>query len=318
MISDATKTPKPYRLSIGANAVQTASTAISSFGSIGDRRHTGDEHSEGGNASPFHVTVLHSVTIIGGIAFEPGSFHVSSSPEPGIFIGRCSESATVQIDDLQPVVVEAGRAFLGVVARAAELDYAAGEVTLVLLPRSALKHVDALKAMPFGLSAGPDPALDILVSHAAGLPGRTLPPALALFCESGLLGLLAFAAGPGGSLDVRSRDGRDTLYQQILLDIAANCSRHDFGVSQVAQRHKINVRTLQKMFQQHGVTLKEHLTWSRLQLAHSALADPANAAKKVSDIAFEAGFNDIATFNRLFRKSFGRTPSSLRQGSGPD
>ena len=214
---------------------------------------------------------------------------------------------------MQPVAIEAGRTFLGVVAREAVLHYGAGEVILVLLPRQALKLSDALKAAPFGVSAGSDPALDILVSHAAGLLGRPLPPALALFCENVLLGLLALASGAGGNGAARGSDGRDALYQEILLDIAANCSRHDFGVTQVAQRHKINVRTLQKMFQQHGVTLKEHLTSSRLQLARRALADPANAGKKVSDIAFEAGFNDIATFNRLFRKSFGRTPSSLRQ-----
>lgn len=269
-------------------------------------------------ASPFQATALHTVTIIGGRADGPGNFHITASPEPGIFIGRCSESATVRIEDMQPVAIEAGRAFLGVVAREAALHHAAGEVTLVLLPRQVLKLADALKAAPFGVSAGPDPALDILVSHAAGLLGRPLSPALALFCESALLGLLAFAAGPGGSAAARRPEGRDALYQEILLDIAANCSRHDFGVSQVAQRHKINVRTLQKMFQQHGVTLKEHLTWSRLHLARSALTDPANAGKKVSDIAFEAGFNDIATFNRLFRKSFGRTPSSLRHGGNAD
>ncbi|MCG5236748.1 helix-turn-helix transcriptional regulator [Xanthobacter oligotrophicus] len=315
-MNSTTKAGKHYKISIGANAAQNTALAfpLVALGVTG--RNTDGEHSEVETASPFQAAALHTVAIIGGKSEVPGDFQVASSPEPGVFIGRCSESATVRIDDMQPVAIEAGRAFLGVVAREAELHYAAGEVTLVLLPRQVLKLADALKAAPFGVSAGPDPALDILMSHAAGLLGRRLPPALALFCESALLGLLAFAAGPGGSAAARGPDGRDALYQEILLDIAANCSRHDFGVSQVAQRHKINVRTLQKMFQQHGVTLKEHLTWSRLQLARNALADPANANKKVSDIAFEAGFNDIATFNRLFRRSFGRTPSSLRHGDG--
>ncbi|MFG1292229.1 helix-turn-helix transcriptional regulator [Xanthobacter versatilis] len=315
-MNSTTKAGKHNNISIGENAVQNIALAFPLVALGGAGLNTDGEQSKEETASPFQATALHTVAIIGGKAEVCGNFHVASSPEPGVFIGRCFESATVRIDDMQPVAIEAGRAFLGVVAREAELQYAAGEVTLVLLPRQVLKLADALKAVPFGVSAGPDPALDILVSHAAGLLGRTLPPALALFCESALLGLLAFAAGPGGSAPARGPDGRDALYQEILLDIAANCSRHDFGVSQVAQRHKINVRTLQKMFQQHGVTLKEHLTWSRLQLARSALADPANANKKVSDIAFEAGFNDIATFNRLFRRSFGRTPSSLRQRDG--
>ncbi|MFG1379205.1 helix-turn-helix transcriptional regulator [Xanthobacter autotrophicus] len=313
-MNSTTGAGKNYKISIGANQAQTTSL-VSPLVAINAAVRTMDgTQPQEETALAFQAVALHSVTIIGGKADGPGNFHVTAAPEPGIFIGRCSESATVRIEDMQPLAIAAGRAFLGVVAREAELHYAAGEVTLVLFPRQVLKLADALKAAPFGVSAGPDPALDILVSQAAGFLGRQLSPALALFCESALLGLLAFAAGPGGSAAARRPDGRDALYQEILLDIAANCSRHDFGVSQVAQRHKINVRTLQKMFQQHGVTLKEHLTWSRLHLARSALTDPANAGKKVSDIAFEAGFNDIATFNRLFRKSFGRTPSSLRHG----
>lgn len=317
-MNTTTTTGRYYRLSIGPSSASRAplTSPLVSFSDVAD--DTEDTPSAVEKASPFQATALHTVTIIGGRTDSNGEFHLTSAPEPGIFIGRCSESATVRIDDMQPTPIEAGRAFLGVVAGEAVLHHGTGEVTLVLLPRQGLKLADALKAAPFGVSVGPGPALDILVSQAAVLLGRALPPALALFCESALLGLLAFAAGPGGSAAARGPDGRNALYQEILLDIAANCSRHDFGVSQVAQRHKVNVRTLQKMFQQHGVTLKEHLTWSRLQLARSALADPANANKKVSDIAFEAGFNDIATFNRLFRKSFGRTPSSLRQGEGAE
>ena len=34
--------------------------------------------------------------------------------------------------------------------------------------------------------------------------------------------------------------------------------------------------------------------------------------RRISDIAFDCGFNDLSYFNRAFRKRFGATPSELR------
>ena len=35
----------------------------------------------------------------------------------------------------------------------------------------------------------------------------------------------------------------------------------------------------------------------------------------ISEIAYGAGFNDLSTFNREFRRHFGATPSDLRSAS---
>ncbi|MFS8037169.1 helix-turn-helix transcriptional regulator [Xanthobacter sp. AM11] len=180
----------------------------------------------------------------------------------------------------------------------------------MLVPRRLLSEPETGRPATY-LAAGAHPALEVLMAQAAILVGRTLTPAVAQVCEAGLRGLLSVALADG-SADAARAGGADLLYQEILLDIAANCGRQDYGVVQVAQRHKVNVRTLQKMFQKHGTTLKERITAARLQLACRALLDPANAERKVSDIGYEAGFNDVNTFNRLFRKTFGQPPSAFR------
>ena len=42
------------------------------------------------------------------------------------------------------------------------------------------------------------------------------------------------------------------------------------------------------------------------------LGDPRYADLTIGAIAFEAGFGDLSTFNRNFRRHFGVTPSDVR------
>jgi AraC-like DNA-binding protein len=42
------------------------------------------------------------------------------------------------------------------------------------------------------------------------------------------------------------------------------------------------------------------------------LADPRHADRAISTIVYDAGFGDLSTFNREFRRRFGATPSDVR------
>ena len=50
----------------------------------------------------------------------------------------------------------------------------------------------------------------------------------------------------------------------------------------------------------------------RLELALRTLRDPDLGHLRVIDIAAEAGFGDVASFHRAFRREFGRTPGAVR------
>ena len=60
---------------------------------------------------------------------------------------------------------------------------------------------------------------------------------------------------------------------------------------------------------QTGLTFSQYRTRQRLEKARNLLDDPE---RRVSDVAFEAGFESIPYFNRAFRRAFGCSPTQYR------
>jgi AraC-like DNA-binding protein len=48
-----------------------------------------------------------------------------------------------------------------------------------------------------------------------------------------------------------------------------------------------------------------------LQRAFAPLTEARDGARRISDLALQAGFSDISHFSRLFRSRFGDTPSGI-------
>jgi AraC-like DNA-binding protein len=48
------------------------------------------------------------------------------------------------------------------------------------------------------------------------------------------------------------------------------------------------------------------------------LCNPPYALRPISEIAFDAGFGDLAHFNHLFRARFGATPTDIREAGRRD
>ncbi len=59
-----------------------------------------------------------------------------------------------------------------------------------------------------------------------------------------------------------------------------------------------------------GVPLQQRLDYWRHSVLHRM--DPIAPTVQRPDIAFRSGFIDMPTFNRMFRKRFGKTPSGAR------
>jgi AraC-like DNA-binding protein len=71
---------------------------------------------------------------------------------------------------------------------------------------------------------------------------------------------------------------------------------------------------LSAFFAFSGTTFTEFVLAQRLSMAHRLLNEPRFRSRKITDIAYSVGFNDLSYFNREFRKRFGDTPNAIRRG----
>lgn len=94
--------------------------------------------------------------------------------------------------------------------------------------------------------------------------------------------------------------------------IAENLTDPELSIGAIAARLGYHPKQVQRLFAASGRTFADFVLEERLQLARSKIVDAYGAPEKISTIAFDVGFGDLAYFNRAFRARFGQTPSEYR------
>ena len=97
-------------------------------------------------------------------------------------------------------------------------------------------------------------------------------------------------------------------------DIASNLGG-DLSATALAVRQRVTPRYIHKLFESEGTTLSRFILGQRLACVHRMLTDPRCAGSTISAIVYKAGFGDLSTFNREFRRHYGKTPSEVRTAS---
>ena len=89
------------------------------------------------------------------------------------------------------------------------------------------------------------------------------------------------------------------------------------SASDVAEQLGISLRRLQRLFEETGENVSQLIKGRRLEFARRQLMACARGARRdlVSTIAYEAGFNDLSYFNKVFRRAYGTTPNQMSRGS---
>ena len=83
----------------------------------------------------------------------------------------------------------------------------------------------------------------------------------------------------------------------------------NLSIEAIADIAGLSTRSLQRMMKKHGVSYNDLLNAARRQYAETRLN---NSGSKISDIAYQLGYNDTAHFTRAFKRWTGMTPSEFR------
>jgi AraC-like DNA-binding protein len=129
----------------------------------------------------------------------------------------------------------------------------------------------------------------------------------------GLLQILAVAFGHSPRLCPPVTLSHSALLIRIRNYIHAHLEEEQLSPSRIAAAHGISERYLNKLFETEATTVSRWIWEQRLQASQRSLARSEFSGRKISEIAYSCGFNNMSHFSFSFRKRFGCTPRQYRR-----
>ena len=127
-----------------------------------------------------------------------------------------------------------------------------------------------------------------------------------------LMDLAALGLGARGDLAMQAQRGglRAVRLKAVLTILQERFAEPDFSAQKLAAAAGLSERYVNELLFEAGASFTMRLNDLRLRKAAELLARDGD--RRISDIAFDCGFNDLSYFNRSFRRRFGLTPSAAR------
>jgi len=185
--------------------------------------------------------------------------------------------------------------------------------TNVHLPTAALqtmvKNVDDL----VGTELAPGGALSLAMDYSdLVLANHEAVDQAGTQIASHLLDLVVLGLGARReAADVASKRGlRAVRLTQVLEILQQRFAEPNFCAHMLAAAAGLSERYVNELLFEAGASFNTRLLELRLRRAFDLLALPD--PRRISDVAFACGFNDLSYFNRCFRRRFGLTPTEAR------
>jgi AraC-like DNA-binding protein len=155
--------------------------------------------------------------------------------------------------------------------------------------------------------------LERYVSMLLGPDDIADEPSLTSHIETSLYDLASLACNLEREMApiVGMTPARAAQFRDVVKEIKASYLDPDFSPDGVCGKLKLSPRHLQALLAESGASSTERVMELRLQKARTLLGQAGNQ-HKISDIAFQAGFNEVSYFNRCFRRRFGVSPTQYR------
>ncbi len=106
---------------------------------------------------------------------------------------------------------------------------------------------------------------------------------------------------------------RSALLYRLKNYILTHLRDPELSLSRVAAAVGISPRYASDLLAAEQISFRSYVQMQRLERCKRDLADPAQMARHIGDIAFAWGFNDLAHFSRIFKQRFGVSPREWRE-----
>ncbi|HLZ05985.1 MAG TPA: AraC family transcriptional regulator [Bradyrhizobium sp.] len=268
---------------------------------------------------------------------DMNSIHIGTT-----MLGRCDGTFTTvrrelrQVletnDDRYCLVRNKGARASTIIHRGREFTLRPGSLALLKLDEPFFA-ADGTNRKQFTNVHLPTATLRTMVTDVENLVGRELEPggALSLAMDyselllqhpeaadeagmaiaSHLLDLAAIGLGVRSDLAAAAQRGglRAVRLKAVLMILEQRFAEPDFSAQKLAAAAGLSERYVNELLYESGASFTTRLNELRMRKAADLLARKQG---RISDIAFECGFNDLSYFNRCFRRRFGLTPTAAR------
>ena len=130
--------------------------------------------------------------------------------------------------------------------------------------------------------------------------------------ERATLELLSAALTPRVEAPQR---GLATRYlSQLQAYALRNLQDEELSPASIAKANNMSARYVHLLFAQMGTTVSAWVRQQRLERCREALKSPAHCNSSVSEIAYSWGFTDPSHFSRVFKTTYGISPTGCREG----
>jgi AraC-like DNA-binding protein len=192
-------------------------------------------------------------------------------------------------------------------------EWSAAEWVTLWVPRDASSALNArLSLWTPGPQGGVGAAL--LADALLALPEHLVHAEAAE--EEGLVSALTgliIARPPGGGVPPEP-GANPLLRERVRRVIRDNISSARLTPERIARAAGVSRSALYRIMEPEG-GVAHHVQQVRLGLVHAALGDPHRIGHSIASLAEEYGFHDASAFTRAFRRTYGCTPSDVRQAA---
>jgi AraC-like DNA-binding protein len=195
-----------------------------------------------------------------------------------------------------------------------ESEWTAAEWVTLWIRRDALPALAAgLSVLPPGPQAGTAAAMlgDLLLSLPDHLARAEVAeaPVLVETIRSMVSASLLGGAMPRAASALPA--GNPLLRERVRRVIRDNIRSPRLTPERIARVAGVSRSALYRMLEAEGGVAR-HVQHVRLDLVRASLCDPAQANRSIGSLAEECGFYDASAFSRIFRRTYGCTPSDVR------